>query len=68
MNVDPIVEEIHKIREQLLAEYNGDLVAFMKAAQKRTEEAARAGRPVYSPARRPVEPQPPAKKAGQPQR
>lgn len=49
---DPIVDEVHRIREQMLAEYGGDLRALMKAAQRRTEDAARAGRKVMSPAPR----------------
>lgn len=49
MTNDPIVEEIHRIREQMLAEHGGDLRALMKDAQRRTEEAARAGRTVMPP-------------------
>ena len=46
---DPIVDEIHRIRAQMLDQYDGDLRALMKDAQRRTEEAARAGRPVMAP-------------------
>jgi hypothetical protein len=49
MYENPIVDEVHRIREQLLAEYKGDLRALMRDIQRRTEEAARAGRKVYSP-------------------
>jgi hypothetical protein len=38
---NPIVEEVHRIREQMLAEYGGDLRALLKDARRRTEEAAR---------------------------
>jgi hypothetical protein len=48
MSDDPIVDEIHEIRQQMLAEYGGDLDALLRDAQKRTEEAARAGRKVVS--------------------
>ena len=46
---NPIVDEIHRIRAQLLAEYGGDLGALIKDMQRRTEEAARAGQTIYSP-------------------
>ncbi|HWB53243.1 MAG TPA: hypothetical protein VG722_03590 [Tepidisphaeraceae bacterium] len=49
MYSNPIVDEVHRIREQMLAEYGGDLRALMKDIQRRTEEAARAGHPIYSP-------------------
>lgn len=51
---DPIVDEIHKTRERLLAEFDGDLDALVKDAQRRTEESRQAGRTVVSyPPRRP---------------
>jgi len=49
MYENPIVDEVHRIREQMLAEYNGDLRALIGDARRRTEEAARAGKKVYSP-------------------
>jgi hypothetical protein len=64
MRDDPIVEEIHRIREQLLAEHGGSLEAFMKECQRRTEEAARAGRKVVAPPSLPLMEQPATKKAG----
>ena len=64
MSEDPIVEEIHRIREKMLAEYNGDLRALFNAMKARTEEAARAGEPVYAPPPRPLEDRPAVKKAG----
>ena len=50
---DPIVEEVHRIREQLLAQYNGDIRALIEDSRLRTEAAARAGRHVL-----PLPPQP----------
>ncbi|MGA2498373.1 MAG: hypothetical protein ABSH20_11565 [Tepidisphaeraceae bacterium] len=49
---NPIVDEVHRAREQILARYGGDLRALVKDAQRRTEDAARAGRLVASPPRR----------------
>jgi hypothetical protein len=46
---NPIVDEVHRIREQMLAEYAGDLHALIRDARRRTEEAERAGQKVYSP-------------------
>ena len=62
---DPIVDEIQRIREQILAEHGGDLHALIAASRRRTEELAKAGRKVVAlPPRRP-KPQPePAKKVG----
>ena len=54
---DPIVEEVHRIREEMLARYGGDLHALITDMQKRTEEAARSGREVSTPQARPFEPQ-----------
>lgn len=63
---NPIVDEVHRIREQMLAEYNGDLVALLKDAQRRTEEHQAAGRQVVSlTTKLPAQQQPPpTKKAG----
>jgi hypothetical protein len=44
-----IVEEIHRIREQLVAEHNGDLRAMLATIRRGTEQAAKAGRQVASP-------------------
>jgi hypothetical protein len=60
MTDNPIVDEVHRIREQILAEYGGDLGALIDDAQRRTEEAARAGHKVFSPPPRP--PRGPARK------
>ena len=62
---DPIVEEVHQVREQILARYGGDLHALVKDAQRRTDEAASARRAIASPPLRKMEPQPvSAKKVG----
>jgi hypothetical protein len=45
---DEIVEEIHRIREKILAQYGGDLAALMRDSQRRTEELAKAGRRVVA--------------------
>jgi hypothetical protein len=64
MSNNPIIDEIHRIREQLLAEHNGDLRSLFNAMKERTEAAARAGKPVYAPPHRPLEPRSDVKKAG----
>lgn len=62
---NPIVDEIHRIREQMLAEYGGDLHALMTEAQRRTEELAKAGRKVVAlPPRKPQLQPVPTKKVG----
>jgi hypothetical protein len=55
MAENPIVEEVHRIREQLLAECGGDLKTFMDGVRQRTEESARAGRKVVRLPPRPVQ-------------
>ena len=65
MKDDPIVEEIHRVREQMLARYGGELHALARDAQRRTEEAARAGRKVaVFPAGRVASESEPVKRAG----
>jgi hypothetical protein len=49
MTENPIVEEVHRIREAMLAQYGGDLHALVKDAQRQTEESFRAGRNVVAP-------------------
>ena len=62
---DPIVDEIQRIRDQILAEHGGDLHALIEASRRRTEELAKAGRKVVSlPPRRPKAHSEPAKKVG----
>jgi hypothetical protein len=48
MNDDPIVDEVHRVREEMLAEFNGDFEALVKNFQKRTAESAAAGRRVVA--------------------
>ena len=48
MTENPIVEEVHRIREEMLAEYGGDLKALIQALRQKTDEAARAGRQVVT--------------------
>jgi hypothetical protein len=43
---DPVVEEVRRVREQIYAGYNYDLKAMCEDLQRRTEEAAKAGRRV----------------------
>jgi hypothetical protein len=51
---NPIVDEVHRIREQILAEYGGDLHALIEDIRRGTEDAARQGQSIYSPPRREV--------------
>ena len=60
---DPIVEEARRAGQALFARFGNDMAAVCEYLRQRTEEAARAGRPVVSLPRRPVQP-PPVKKAG----
>lgn len=46
---NPIVDEVHRIRQEILEEYHGDLHAFIRDTRARTEAAARAGQKIYSP-------------------
>jgi hypothetical protein len=50
---DPIVEEVHRIREKLLAEFGGDLHALCEAMRRETEEARQAGKAVRPSTSRP---------------
>ena len=62
---NPIAEEVHRIREEMPAEYGGDLKAIIQAMREKTEEAARSGRKVVSLPPRPVQGQgSPARKVG----
>ncbi|MBL8872237.1 MAG: hypothetical protein JNK90_20860 [Planctomycetaceae bacterium] len=49
MTSNPILDEIHAIREKLLAEHAGDLHAYVESARKRALES---GRPIYQPKQR----------------
>lgn len=62
---NPIIEEIRQIREQMLAEYGGDMAAYLADMRRRTEESAKAGRVVVTRSPRPVQqPQQPPRKVG----
>jgi hypothetical protein len=54
MQPDPIVEEIHRIREEIAARFNYDIDAIGKDAQQR--DAAGDRQIVRRPPRRPVAP------------
>jgi hypothetical protein len=65
MTKDPIIDEIHKIRESIADKFNGDLHAICDDARRRSEEAARAGRRVAPVPTGNPRPQPaPARKVG----
>jgi hypothetical protein len=65
MTENPIVDEVHRIREEMLAEYGDDRKALIQAMRERTEESARAGRKVVSLPPRPAQqPQQPPRKVG----
>lgn len=66
MTNNPIVDEVHRIRQEILARFNDDLGAYVQYLQRRTEEAARAGRTVRNvPPHQPKHPSDPAaRKAG----
>lgn len=49
MTSNPILDEIHATRQQLLAEHNGDLHSYVEAARKR---ALDSGRPIVQPKQR----------------
>jgi len=53
---DPIVDQVRRAREELFARFNYDLHALGKYLQERTDEAAKAGRKVISPAPRRARP------------
>jgi len=46
MSRNPILDEIHAVREKLLAACQGDLHASIAAARRRTLES---GRPIFEP-------------------
>lgn len=43
MTRNPILDELHEVRRQMLAEYDGDLSAYLRGAQARLEAS---GRPI----------------------
>jgi len=61
MTKDPIVEEIHEIREEIAKRYNYDLDAIVEAMRRASAES---GRQVVSLPPRPVSVPPKTRKAG----
>ncbi len=55
MDSDPIVDEVHRFRAELLAKFNGDLHAYVEDVIRRQTES---GRPTIT-FRKPVETVPP---------
>jgi hypothetical protein len=45
---NPIVDEVHQVREELLAKFGGDLHALARDIQRRTEEAHASGKNVVA--------------------
>ncbi len=46
---DPIVEEVHRIREEIMKEFNYDLGAYFRYLKEREEEDRKNGRVIVSP-------------------
>jgi hypothetical protein len=46
---DPIVEEVHRIREEIMKEFNYDLEAYLRYLKEREEEDRKNGRVIVSP-------------------
>jgi hypothetical protein len=62
---NPIIEEIRRTREQMLATHNGDLDLLVSELQRLSAERGQAGQTVAGPPEFPNAPQPmPAKKVG----
>jgi hypothetical protein len=57
---DPIVEEVHRIRQEIAAEYGNDLAAIFRAVREREEEARKSGRVIVSPPKKKSADQPAA--------
>ncbi len=49
---NPIIEEIRRTREQMLAEHNGDLDSLVTELQGLSIDRIRAGRPLAAPPER----------------
>jgi hypothetical protein len=64
MTDNPIVEEVHRIREQMLEEFGGDMDALVDEIQRREKESAAAGRKVVPMPPRIPAPTEPIKKVG----
>ncbi len=62
---NPIVDEIRRVREEMLAQYGDDIHALIRDMDRLTGESARAGRVVVTRGPRPVRPpQQPTRKVG----
>lgn len=48
MTDNPIIEEVRRARDEIFAEYGGDIELLMKELQRRTEAAKAAGRIVVT--------------------
>ena len=55
MSENPIVEEVHRIRDEMLAEHGGDLKALIESLRQQTEDDARVGRQVVTLPPRPAQ-------------
>ncbi|MBS1787983.1 MAG: hypothetical protein JST85_09690 [Acidobacteria bacterium] len=64
MIADPIIEELHQIRERLAAKFNYDVFAIVADAQ---EQQAKEGRPVVSFPPKRIDPEEPAAETTQKQ-
>jgi hypothetical protein len=62
MTRDPIVEEVHRAREVLLARFNGDLHALVQDVRRREADSGR--RVVHLQPRPPADRQTDSKRAG----
>ncbi len=45
---DPIVEEVHRIRREYAARFNGDLAAMFEDARNHQDESRKQGRVIIS--------------------
>jgi hypothetical protein len=57
---DPIVEEIHQIRQEIAARFDYDLDAIFQDVLKRQEESRKSGRVIVSPPKKKSADQPAA--------
>lgn len=51
---DPIVAEVHRVRREIFATFDGDMSAYLRYIREREEEARKRGRVVvdFSPGQR----------------
>ena len=65
MTDNPIVDEVHRVRAEMLAEFGGDMDALIEDLRRKTDVAAATGRRVVTTPQQPKEvPDPESKKAG----